>query len=191
MSNKDNHQVAVNSSKQITPQRLVNCFRKWITDWADLWNCPELMDCSIELSSRMTRSLGRAHPASKMIRLNSGLLIGTKSNQLKEVLCHEATHLAVFCKFGSLVKPHRSEWKRLVGEAGFDAKPAQAAEVKEGQIYQKHETKAIYLHTCLTCGSSRIAKKPMSIWRCFKCRDDGLEGTLQITFQPVRAVNRE
>jgi predicted SprT family Zn-dependent metalloprotease len=117
------------------------------------------------------------------------LTIGSRSRRIKEILCHEAAHLAVFLKHGNHAKPHGPEWQKLVQKAGFEVKTALSAEIlKRGDI-KKSETKTVYLHTCTVCGSSRIVKKPMPNWRCFSCREEGMEGTLQITSQPSTEVN--
>ncbi len=67
-----------------------------LQSWCTHWGVPELAASSkVEISSRMTRSLGRCYPERKLIRIAQFVAEGPKELFL-EVLCHEAAHLAAY-----------------------------------------------------------------------------------------------
>lgn len=87
--------------------------------WCDLWNVGELApEISVEISSRMTRSLGRCYPDRKLIRL-ARFVLEHSEDLFQEVLCHEAAHLAAYELHGRSIRPHGPEWKALIQMAGY------------------------------------------------------------------------
>ena len=89
---------------------------KWLQLW-DVENPQEVI--TVQFSQRMTRSLGRCYPGRKLIRLSERLLHGSE-NLLKEALCHELAHIAVYELFGNACLPHGPEWQKLMRDAGFE-----------------------------------------------------------------------
>lgn len=87
--------------------------------WCDLWGAADLVPAiTVELSSRMTRSLGRCYPDRILIRIATFVL--DESDALfEEVLCHEAAHLAAYHLHGKSIRPHGHEWKFLMVQAGY------------------------------------------------------------------------
>ena len=87
--------------------------------WCDLWGAADLVpEITVELSSRMTRSLGRCYPDRILIRIATFVL--DESDKLfEEVLCHEAAHLAAYHFHGKSIRPHGHEWKSLMVQAGY------------------------------------------------------------------------
>lgn len=96
---------------RITPELL--------QEWCDLWCADALApEISVELSSRMTRSLGRCYPDRKLIRI-AGFVLEDSDALFREVLCHEAAHLAAYHLHGRSIRPHGHEWKELIQMAGY------------------------------------------------------------------------
>jgi hypothetical protein len=94
--------------------------RRSLDRWLHLWTVPELKAKSrIEWSSRLTRSLGRAFPEKRLIRIASFLSTADEP-LLEEILCHEMAHLATRELYGLKSRPHGPEWKALMVKAGFE-----------------------------------------------------------------------
>ena len=87
--------------------------------WCDLWGVSDLApEISVELSSRMTRSLGRCYPDRKLIRI--ARFVQKESEDLfQEVLCHEAAHVVAYHLHGKSIRAHGREWKALIQKAGY------------------------------------------------------------------------
>ena len=102
-------------TKTVLPRNVPELLQRW----CDLWGADSLSpEISVELSSRMTRSLGRCYPDRKLIRIARFVL--EESDELfQEVLCHEAAHLAAYHLHGRSIRPHGHEWKALVQKAGY------------------------------------------------------------------------
>jgi hypothetical protein len=85
-----------------------------------LWGAAELAaEIKVEISSRMTRSLGRCYADRKLIRI--ARFVAEESDELfEEVLCHEAAHVAAYHLHGRSIRPHGREWKTLVQAAGYE-----------------------------------------------------------------------
>ena len=112
----------------ITPET-----RILLTRWLQTWNTPDLAThAKIELSPRLTRSLGRCYPDRRLIRI-AAYVAQPKNGEslLHEVLCHELAHLAARELHGARirlrlratagqVRRHGPEWKRFMGAAGYN-----------------------------------------------------------------------
>ena len=73
----------------------IECFSQWLREWSSRWRTSDLPDrVHIVFSSRLHASLGRCSPRTGSIRLNPGLL-EADPEILREVVCHEAAHVAV------------------------------------------------------------------------------------------------
>lgn len=87
--------------------------------WCTLWQVPELPGTlDIRFSGQLRTSLGRCHPVTGRIRLHDALKSG-HDELLREVLCHEAAHAAVFAIHRRRLRPHGREWRALMKAAGF------------------------------------------------------------------------
>jgi len=144
--------------------------------WGCRWGIPGFeASLSIRVSGRLTRSLGRCNPARGTITLRAGL----SPDQLPYVLCHEAAHIAAVLLFGPAIKPHGPEWASLVSAAGFIPSvrypgappPAPVAKPAPPGRFR-------YAHQCLTCQTTRWARRPMRHWRCAECLAAGLAGEM-------------
>ena len=91
-----------------------------IDAWCAVWGLPELAQrVRIDVSARFTSSLGRAYYRSCSIRLHAQLLEPGRAVLLREVLAHEAAHLAADMLHGSRIRPHGREWRETFRAIGF------------------------------------------------------------------------
>lgn len=152
--------------------------RRTLTRLGGVWTLPRLhLEVEVVFSPKLTRSLGRAIPSRGIVRLHVALARAPR-RLLTEVLCHEAAHIVVFRRHGENKRPHGPEWAELVRQAGY--KPSKSLVVAASEHPNRQENTRRYEHLCPVCQIVRIAKRPMSRWRCQDCTDAGLEGTLQI-----------
>jgi predicted metal-dependent hydrolase len=86
-------------------------YERWLSDWAAAWRVPELpARVLIVFSQRLQSSLGRCAPKAGLIRLNPGLLEGAPE-ALREVVCHEAAHVATWLSTGAAPVPTAANGK--------------------------------------------------------------------------------
>jgi hypothetical protein len=106
---------AISSSRTAVPAGVPSLLQ----EWCDLWGADGLpSEISIEISTRMTRSLGRCYPNRNLIRI-ARFVLEESAELFREVLCHETAHLAAYHLHGPSIRPHGAEWKALVHEAGY------------------------------------------------------------------------
>lgn len=85
-----------------------------------MWGVEELAaEIRVEISSRMTRSLGRCYADRKLIRI-ARFVVEDSDELFREVLCHEAAHVAAYHLHGRSIRPHGREWRALVQQAGYE-----------------------------------------------------------------------
>lgn len=162
----------------------LSCCRTTLLKWTRQWGVPHLAEqINCEWSSRLRRSLGRAYPKRKLIRLSLLLKEAPYEGLFEEVLCHEAAHVAVSQLHGNSAASHGSEWKELVLSAGH--KP-RTFHVAVGNLASSRSQLVCYQHTCPVCQTSRAAKSPQPGWRCVECQRAGLDGKLVIRSQPMK-----
>ena len=88
--------------------------------WGESWGISSLdAQLQVETSKRMSRSLGRCYPDKGRIRLNTALLLESNGKLLREILCHEAAHMAAHLLHPKRCKPHGPQWRQLVEKAGY------------------------------------------------------------------------
>ena len=130
--------------------------------WCDLWGVGDLApQISVEISSRMTRSLGRAYPDRKLIRI--ARFVSEESDELfQEVLCHEAAHVAARRIHGRSIRPHGPEWKRLIQAAGYppSVRYRGAALPKMPARARRRRVKATYLERLQTALLRKLRALP-------------------------------
>jgi len=149
--------------------------------WLETWNTPGLAARTrIEISPRLTRSLGRCYPDRRLIRISSHLE-GAPDGLLHEVLCHEMAHLAARELHGRNVRPHGPEWKALMTSAGFEPRTRLPSPNGAPLLRRSRRAPYVYVHRCAVCQAFRPARRRMSRWRCAACVASGLEGRLTIT----------
>jgi SprT protein len=88
--------------------------------WCAVWGLPELAQrVRIDVSARFTSSLGRAYYRTCCIKLHAQLLEPERATLLREVLAHEAAHLAADMLHGRRIRPHGREWRDTFRAIGF------------------------------------------------------------------------
>ncbi|MDP6721013.1 MAG: SprT-like domain-containing protein [Pirellulaceae bacterium] len=155
---------------------------KLIRRWARRWDTPELAkQITCEWSSRLRRSLGRAYPNRKLIRLSLLLKEPQHASLFEEVLCHEAAHIAAFLIHGNRATNHGLEWEELVRLAGYEPRSC----CRIDALPERQDLGSVrYEHICPICQAKRTAKRPQPQWRCVACQNAGLEGELIIQSRP-------
>jgi predicted SprT family Zn-dependent metalloprotease len=150
-----------------------------LTHCATTWSLPDLpSSVSITFSPRLRATLGRCHPEKGRITLHQSLALEA-ADHLPLVLCHELAHVVAFRRHGPAVAPHGPEWRALVQQAGFD--PAVTLPVAPTCDNASAPGRLAYAHTCPTCHTRRLARRPVPRWRCAECVAAGLPGELVIT----------
>lgn len=156
---------------------LTSCV-KLIRRWMRRWGTPGLAEHVVcQWSPRLRRSLGRAYPQRKLIRLSILLQEPPYRSAFEEVLCHEAAHIAAYELHGNLGVNHGPVWKELMCRAGHEPRQYGKA-ILSAEQYKPGSVR--YVHFCPICQATRIAKRPQPRWYCLACRNAGLEGKLII-----------
>jgi predicted SprT family Zn-dependent metalloprotease len=159
-------------------------YAAWLAAWSEVWRLPELpYRVRIVSSSRLQSSLGRCSPRDGLIRLNPGLLDGPPA-ALREVVCHEAAHIATWLLHGRRARAHGSEWKELMRLAGYAPRVRWAEAAVPDPVRRRRRPSVIYVHSCPVCRSQWIARTTSSAWRCATCREAGREGRLTVSKRP-------
>jgi predicted SprT family Zn-dependent metalloprotease len=99
---------------------------------------------------------------------------------LREALCHEAAHAAVYEIHGRGPKPHGSEWRALMRAVGFAPRTKVPMDLLPDALSHR-ALERIWEHRCPVCQAVRRARRRVTRWRCVACRAAGLEGELVIT----------
>ena len=157
----------------------------WLTTWASVWGVADLPSRVCILFSRRVRaSLGRCTPATGAIRLNQRLREAAPE-LLREVVCHEVAHVAVWMLHEGRARSHGQEWKDLMRRAGYEPRVRWVKATLSESVRAHRQPEILYVHACPVCGSHWIAKRSVTVWRCGACRNAGLEGRLEISTQPA------
>ena len=127
----------------------------------------------------MRVSLGRCLASQGEIRIAQFLLNGPPG-LLEEVLCHEVAHAAAAAKFGARIRPHGTEWRDLMRDAGFEPRTRIPDTELPHDTLAATRRRVFWRHRCPICEASRIAGRPVRGWRCAKCLAAGLGGQLDI-----------
>ncbi|MBF5044510.1 hypothetical protein FGE12_19080 [Aggregicoccus sp. 17bor-14] len=166
------------------PASLENLTRRWLRAWERCWGTPGLTSAiQVEESPRLRSTIARAAPAKATIRLSPELR-GASPSLLREVLCHEAAHIAAYRLHGPGIRQHGPEWAELMARAGFAPRrrlPTLPPSPRKGPP-------ALFEHRCPVCQARRLARRAMSAWRCASCVQLGLPGALTITRLAPRAA---
>jgi predicted SprT family Zn-dependent metalloprotease len=149
-----------------------------------LWGIPDLRRRTrIVPSSRMTRALARAYPSTGTIRISTRVLESGSDDLIREVLCHEAAHLACRMRHGRRVRPHGREWRDLMRQTGYQPRVRFAYEATRLPPSPGRRP-LVYEHRCPNCGWRQMARTTNRRWRCAACVRAGREGVLQVTRDP-------
>ena len=159
----------------------------------DLWEFPQLAETTrVEVSTRMTRSLARVRPDTRVIRIAQPVIEGPPAS-LEEVICHEAAHIVAHSQATQRIRPHGREWAALMEQAGYpprarvDARllgiemPAQQGRGANAGGRDRRRKRYIYDHRCPVCQNHRTSGRVVRSWRCGPCVDAGMKGELVVT----------
>ena len=156
-----------------------------VQSWEQLWQTPGLAErISITVSTRLRTTLARCLPAHGRVVLSDTLLGGSKA-RLREVLCHEVAHVAVYRRHGRTVSPHGAEWAQLVRLAGYTPATRTASRRLGDVEWWTRPAQHQVVHTCPVCHTRRFARRAVSRWRCAECVAAGLSGELVVTRAPI------
>ena len=159
----------------------------------DLWEFPQLAETTrVEVSTRMTRSLARVRPDTRLIRIAQPVVEGPPAS-LEEVICHEAAHIVAHSQATQRIRPHGREWAALMEQAGYPARarvdarllgitmPAAPGRGGNGGRGSGRRKKYVYDHRCPVCQNHRTSGRVVRSWRCGPCVDAGMKGELVVT----------
>ncbi len=132
----------------------------------------------VEWSSRLKRNLAITYPVKNIIRVTTDLAVPENQYLLPEVLTHEIAHLEAFRLIQTKEGPHGQTWQKIMASEGYE--PSKSLMLATSTKTRRADERNVYLHTCTACGYTRIAKRPVSSWRCISCMDAGLTGHLSI-----------
>jgi len=170
--------------------------RRNVSVWARVWRCPSLASANIAVNSRLSASLGMCRPATSSIELSPRLLVRSARIR-REVLCHEAAHLAARALHGASAKPHGQEWRQLMTLAGFTPRvsiPSASRIAQNTDSSVPRRARVVpgwrYQHRCPVCQFTRFARRRVDRWRCASCAQTGLDGVLVITRLSAGAARR-
>lgn len=145
-----------------------------------LWSRPSLAETvSIRFSSRLSKTWARTNLSTNTVTLASEL--SGDRERLNDVLCHELAHVVSHERVGRAEGPHGPTWRRLVLDAGGD--PSVRLADRNAATTKATGVPRRFLHRCPVCDFSRIARRPISAWRCADCVAAGLSGELIVTEQ--------
>jgi len=151
-----------------------------LQDWGRTWGTPGIeLRIQLATSTRMTSALGRCRPARAEIKIAAALL-DAPAAILEEVLCHESAHVAVHELHKRKVRPHGPEWKTLMSIAGYAPRVRMPADAIPGWE-QRRARRRRWRHRCPVCQATRMAARPVYLWRCAACVGAGLDGGLVVT----------
>ena len=158
---------------------------KLIRRWTRRWGVPALAgEITCQWSPRLRRSLGRAYPQRKLIRLSRLLQEPQYASLFEEVLCHEA---CAHCGIPSSWLPRGRPRPRL-GRTGASCGPRTAAVLRD-RLAASAAGAGFGARMSISARSATLlalAKRPQPRWCCVACQIAGLEGKLIIQSRPMR-----
>lgn len=145
------------------------------------WGLPGLArEVRVEYSRRLRRSLALCYEDRMLIRLHIALARPANAELLREIVCHEAAHIAARKLHGRDVPPHGSEWATLVDRMGYlprlDFRTPAARRGRDGRRLPP----VVFEHACDSCRVVRVSSTPDRRWRCARCIALGHSGRLSI-----------
>lgn len=156
------------------------CARSLLIRLAMVWDAPGLVArVRVRASSRMTRTLARAFPATGEVRISTRVLEFAPEALLLEIVCHEAAHIAAFLIHGRRVRPHGREWRRLMQQAGYPPRVRLRTDAL-ASFPQPARRPRVYRHHCPACGWTSLARTTNRRWRCAACVAVGRNGRLVV-----------
>jgi SprT protein len=159
--------------------------RRLLARWGRAWRVAGLStEVRVEFSARLTRSLGRCHPRSGIIRLHPAMQTEKHRDIRHQVLCHEAAHIATYRLYGARAKPHGPEWRGLVESSGFTPSVVIALDWLGAARSKSKRPREIFEYQCPVCQAAYSVRRRDSRLRCRPCTDAGLLGHLNLIHIP-------
>jgi predicted SprT family Zn-dependent metalloprotease len=145
------------------------------------WGLPGLArEVRFEYSRRLRRSLALCYEDRLLIRLHISLARPANGELLREIVCHEAAHIAARKLYGRNVPPHGPEWSALVDRMGYlprlDFRTPHERRGRDGRRLPP----VVFEHACDSCRVVRVSSTPDRRWRCARCISVGRSGRLEI-----------
>lgn len=151
------------------------------------WRLPGLAtEVRVEYSRRLRRSLALCYEDRLLIRLHTSLARPANAELLREIVCHEAAHIAARKLHGRSVPPHGPEWAALVDRMGYLPRLDFRTPAERRGIDGRRLPPVVFEHACDACRVVRVSSTPDRRWRCARCIAVGRSGRLSI--RPRRPV---
>ena len=155
--------------------------------WAKLWRVPDLPDHIIfRHNARLRTTIARWVIESNCLEVSTRFFELRRDH--REILCHELAHAAALKTHGRAIRPHGSEWRELVRDAGYEPRTRRVSKRGSHAPLRGISPQSLYEHRCPVCHAVRYGKKPVTKWRCVECVGAGLSGNLTIKVVPHGAT---
>lgn len=115
------------------------------------------------------RCAGQALPESWVIRLHTGLLKQHGDSFIDETVPHEWAHLLAFAIHGGRIRPHGSEWRKIMRLLGCKPEVCHNYEVKPARQVRRHS----YRCNCRSHALSSIRHRRVLAGQAYICRACG------------------
>jgi predicted SprT family Zn-dependent metalloprotease len=169
--------MTVPVSSKAKPFRLSRALQEDMQSWSRLWGLPNLsQEVSVRFNSRLRTTVARLLSNADIIEVGPRF-IAARSKR-REILCHELAHAAA-TRGARRLSPHGSDWAALVQRAGF--RPASHLKIPTESSRPKELARSRYEHRCPVCQFVRLARRPVTRWKCAECVRCGLSGKLIIS----------
>ncbi len=94
-------------------------YRPLLRRWFCVWGLSHTADhVKVEWSADLGRKFGICHQAERRIVLAVSLK-GSQKGLFREILCHEAAHIAIYELYDDVARHHGKEWKALIRQVNF------------------------------------------------------------------------
>lgn len=150
--------------------------------WTRAWGLPGLEHAvDLSFSTRLSRSLGRCSPSTGRIVLSASLR-SQSGARVADALCHELAHVAAYILYGGAARAHGHEWAQLVRDAGLTPHARREGRCVDEAVREPTRPRgSVYEHRCPVCQTVRVARRPVTGWRCAECSAAGLSGHMVVT----------
>lgn len=177
--------IAADPTQSSQTARIIPDLNNWLATWGTAWGVPDFPSrVRIEFSPRLRRSLGRCLPVQGVIRLHVGLREVQRS-VLREVICHEAAHVATWILHEGRSRSHSQQWRNLMVRAGYEPRARWVDGPLSEALKRHNKPSKLYDHRCPICGAHWVAKRSVPNWRCGACLEAESGGRLEISTRPV------
>jgi predicted SprT family Zn-dependent metalloprotease len=165
-------------SAKAKPFRLSKALQEDMQSWSRLWGLPNLShEVSVRFNRRLRTTVARLLRDADIIEVGPRF-IAARSKR-REILCHELAHAAATRVASRRLSPHGADWSAFVERAGF--RPVSHLKIPTESSRPTKLARSRYEHRCPVCQFVRLARRPVSRWKCAECVRCGLSGKLIIS----------